>query len=478
MAQDNDSRFAIFATLLAFGLVGGISLLLWALTGRVDRTVQLQSRNRSIAADDSLPEAVRSRVSAGEETLFPDAFGETETAAKQEGVAAIAQGNYANAVTVLNASLDENPNDPEAFIYRSNASIGDNDAITIAVVAPSGEASPIGLEILRGAAQAQDDINRGGGINGVPVMLVLVNDENDPEVAQTIASNLIEDPGVLGVVGHYSSDVTLATAPIYAEGELVTVTPVSTAVDLSGLSPYLYRTVPTDSFAAAALSAYMLYYNEDRQASLFYDSTSDSSNSLREEFQSFATAWGGDIVAEYDMADSGFTASVLDQVEERGIDALMISASPSTLDEAAEVITENRNKLPILAGHQLYNRTILEETGPDARALTVAVPWHLLSRDTVSGFVETSRDLWEGDVSWRTATAYDAVIVIAAGLTEDASRAGLKAALDDNNFSVDSATGPINFLPSGDRRHVDRLVVVEQGSRSGAGYDFVPFTLD
>ena len=81
-------------------------------------------------------------------------------------------------------------------------------------------------------------------------------------------------------------------------------------------------------------------------------------------------------------------------------------------------------------------------------------------------------------MSWRTATTYDALVAIAAGLQDDMTRAGLKTSLDDNDFSVDSATGPINFLPSGDRRQVDRLVLVEPGTRSGTGYDFVPFTLD
>ena len=64
MAQENDSRFAIVATLLAFGLVGGISLLLWALTGRVDRAVPLQATG-GLSLDEALPESVRSRVSSG-----------------------------------------------------------------------------------------------------------------------------------------------------------------------------------------------------------------------------------------------------------------------------------------------------------------------------------------------------------------------------------------------------------------------------
>ncbi|MGD1865083.1 MAG: ABC transporter substrate-binding protein [Phormidesmis sp.] len=470
MAQDNDSRFAIVATLLAFGLVGGISLLLWTLTGRVDRAVQLQSNGGSIALSESLPEAVRARVSVGEQSLF-----DAGSATKAEGLEAIATGEFANAVTVFNAALSDNPNDPETFIYRSNARIGGERAYVIAVVAPAGDASPIGLEILRGAAQAQDDINRGGGIDGTPVRLILVNDGNDPETAKTIASNLIEDPSILGVVGHYSSDVTLATAPIYAQGELVTITPVSTAVDLSGISPYLYRTVPTDSFAAAALAAYMLYYREDRQVAVFFDSTSELSGSLKDEFNAFVAAWGGDVVSEYDMTDSSFSPDV---VEDEEADVLMLAASADTLEAAATVINANSGDKPVLGGDEIYNRYILEETGSDSQSLTVAVPWHLLSRDTEADFVKTSRDLWKGDVSWRTATAYDAVIAIAAGLTGDASREGLKAALDDNNFSVDSATGPINFLPSGDRRQVDRLVQVEAGTRSGTGYDFVPFTLD
>ncbi|KPQ33936.1 MAG: branched-chain amino acid transport system substrate-binding protein [Phormidesmis priestleyi Ana] len=473
MSQENNNRFALFATLLAIALVGGISLILWAITNRLDRAVELPSQNNNVASSDRLPESVTSRVSAGEEILFPDASDQKQTA-----IEAIAQGDYASAITTLNAALEDNPNDPEAFIYRSNARIAGETAVTVAVVAPVGEYSNIGLEILRGAAQAQYDINRSGGIDGTPVRLVLVNDENNPEVATEIAQTLVEDPSVLGVVGHYGSDVTLATVPIYEAGELVTITPVSSAVELSGVSPYLYRTVPSDSFAAAALAAYMLYYRDNRQAAVYYDSSNELSSSLKEEFKSFVTAWGGDIVAEYDLSQTSFDPNVQEAAQTQGADTLMLAPSIETLPAAAAVIEFNKRRLPILGSDELYNRTILAETGPDSQALTVAVPWHLLSRDSVTDFVESSRALWEGDVSWRTATTYDAMIAIAAGLQDDLSRAGLKTALDNSNFSVNSATGPINFLPSGDRRQVDRLVLVERGTRSGTGYDFVPFTLD
>lgn len=262
---------------------------------------------------------------------------------------------------------------------------------------------------------------------------MLVNDENNSAIAQPIAQTLVNDGSVLGVVGHYDSDVTLATAPIYEEGKLVTITAASTALNLSGVSPYLYRTVPSDSFAAAALSAYMLYYRNNRKVAIYYDSTDDPSGSLREAFKGFVTAWGGAVVAEYDLSQSNFDPKVQQDAEEKGADTLMLAPGVKTLPAAAAVINFNQRRLPILGGDELYNRAILAETGPDALALTVAVPWHLLSKDSVSDFVASSRQLWKGDVSWRTATTYDAVVVIATGLKGNPTRAGLKAALDSNN---------------------------------------------
>lgn len=473
MAQENNSRFAILATMLAFGLVGGISLLLWAITSRVDRPVSIQPQGGSIASDARVPQSVRSRISIGEETFFKD-----PSEKKTEGVAAIAQGNYDNAITALNASLEDNPNDPETFIYRNNARIGDERSYTIAVVIPAGANSNVSLEILRGAAQAQDDINRSDGVDGAAIQLVLVNDENDPKVAKDIAQVLASDDSILGVVGHYDSDVTLSAIPVYEQAKLVTITPVSTAVDLSGISPYLYRTVPSDSFAAAALAAYMRYYREADNAAIFYDSTSDLSSSLKTEFESFVTAWGGDIVAEYDLASSSFDPEVVLDAEDEGAKALMIAAGPASLESAADVINTNENMSMVLGGDELYSHALLDATGSNAESLIVAVPWHLLSRDSEADFVESSRDLWKGDVSWRTATTYDAVMSLAMALEGDPSREGVKATLDDSDFSIDSANGPVDFLPSGDRRQVDRLVEVRPGERSGTGYDFVPFTID
>ncbi|NEP15684.1 MAG: receptor ligand binding family protein, partial [Leptolyngbya sp. SIO4C1] len=47
-------------------------------------------------------------------------------------------------------------------------------------------------------------------------------------------------------------------------------------------------------------------------------------------------------------------------------------------------------------------------------------------------------------------------------------------ALEASQFEAAGATGPVRFLPSGDRNRPSQLVEVRPGNRSGSGYDFVP----
>ncbi|MEO1634463.1 MAG: branched-chain amino acid ABC transporter substrate-binding protein, partial [Cyanobacteria bacterium J06631_9] len=74
---------------------------------------------------------------------------------------------------------------------------------------------------------------------------------------------------------------------------------------------------------------------------------------------------------------------------------------------------------------------------------------------------------------WRTATAYDAVRTLAAGLEEKQNREGLAEALADG-INIEGATDSIRFLPTGDRNQPSQLVEIVPGNRSGSGYDYVP----
>lgn len=469
MTQKNETPVLILSLLVTLALIGGG---LWWLGNRLNigglgeggTTVQPgggASVNRS--------RSPRDRLSAGERLLVAGA-----TAEKQAGIDALANGNYDQAVAEFEQHFQnsQNRNDPEALIYLNNARIGNQDSYTIAVSVPLANSPNPALEILRGVAQAQDEINRAGGINGTPLRVVIASDDNDPTVVEQVAEALVSDSSILGVVGHFGSEASLAGAAVYERGGLVMVSPTSTTVQLSNQGNYVFRTVPSDRFTANTLASYMVDGLGEQNAVVYYNADSDYSTSLKNQFVTALSTGGGQVVEEFDVSASFNARSSLQQADQRGAEVLVLTTNTATLDQALQVVRENRGQRPILGGDSLYNPRLLDEGQIDAENMVVAVPW-VISPNLRSPFVATSQQLWGGDVNWRTAMAYDAVQVLAEGLRTNPSRQGIQQTLA-NTFEVEGATGRIRFLSSGDRNQPMQLVTVQPGNRSGYGYDFVP----
>lgn len=405
--------------------------------------------------------------------------------AKQAGVEAIATADFPSAVAYLDTYLQANLNDPEARIYLNNARIADQQSYTIAVSVPIGSDVTSdangALEVLRGVAQAQELYNKQIRETGSsePLLKVLIaDDRNDPEVAKAIARQLANNPSVLGVIGHFSSNVTRATAGIYNSEGLVTISPVSTSVALLDvLGEYVFRTVPNDAVAAENLANYMIESLNKTRAAVFYNSQSEYSTSLKNAFQSTVTAQNGRVI-ELDLSSPDFVAKqAIENSIQEDVEVLVLLPNTAVLDKALEVVKMNNRRLPLLAGDDVYGTTILNQGGEQACGLVAAVPWHVLANmDTV--FTYFSSRLWRADVNWRSAMAYDATEALLAAIRQvpdgGATRESIAQALQSIDFKANGATGEIQFS-RGDRRQSNiQLVEIQPGFRSGYGYDFFP----
>ncbi len=411
-------------------------------------------------------------ISSGEKILSPG----DASSAKKEGVESLAAGKYDKAVSNLEAALKAKKNDPEALIYLNNARIANNKSYTIAASVPMGSDPNTALEILRGIAQAQKEINTGGGISGTLLKVVIGDDQEKEETAKQVAQSLVKNQQVLGVVGPNSSDITLGTGKIYEAGKLVAITPVSTSVKITKFSPYVFRTVPSDFIAARALSNYMMTKFQKKNVAVFYNSQSNYSQSLKSEFVSAVSLSAGQVVKEFDLSKGDFSASQsIEQATKQGAEVLMLAANTDTLDKALQVVQVNDKKLPLLGGDDVYALKTLEIGREKAEGMVVAGPWHIEANPS-SSFPKQSRELWGADVSWRTASAYDATKALIAALQNNPTRSGIQQALSSPDFSAMGASGAIRFLESGDRNAPVQLVKIEakKSSRSNTGFDFVP----
>ncbi len=417
----------------------------------------------------SAPEATTSQSSVGDRLIVSD----TTTPDKQAGIVAIQNKDYASAQISLKASLKTSPNDPEARIYLNNAIALPGKYSNLAIVIPGESNLSLSKELLRGVAQSQQETNDNGGVNGTKIVYTIVVDDDNVNTGKDVARSLVNNKEVLGVIGHVSSGTTLATAEIYGPGKLVAISPVSSAVQLSNKSPYVFRTIPSDAVAGKTLAAHVLKQNR-KAAVIFFNSQSEYSKSLKTEFTNNLTQNNGRVITEIDSSNPNFSAAQsLEKATQQGADHILLAIDTNSLDRALEVITANTLKLPIVAGDTLYAPKTLSITRQQSNGMVIAVPWHIMA-DLSSTFPERAQQLWKGDVGWRTVTSYDASQVLIAGVKQSPTREGIQQALSNPKFEAIGAEQSVKFVPSGDRRSSIQLVTVAPGTRSGYGFDFVP----
>ena len=151
----------------------------------------------------------------------------------------------------------------------------------------------------------------------------------------------------------------------------------------------------------------------------------------------------------------------------------MLAVDTPKLDRALEVVEANSQKLPILGGDAVIQAKTREIGGENAVGMVLASPW-TLKDPSQSDFLRLARSLWGEEVGWRTALAYDAVQALIAAMENNPTRVGVRQALTAPSFSVDGASGTIDFLPSGDRSATVKLVRLVSSPRDKYGYNFVP----
>ncbi|MEG4055431.1 MULTISPECIES: ABC transporter substrate-binding protein [unclassified Microcoleus] len=327
--------------------------------------------------------------------------------------------------------------------------------------------------MLRGVAQAQDEINSSGGINGAKLQVEIVNDDNSPEVVREVAKTLAQDQNILAVIGHNASNASLEAAPIYQQEKLVMVTPTSFANNLSGFGSYIFRTVPNISVMAAPLAEYVVKTERQTNIAVCYDSQAPDNISFKDEFVASLTAAGGKLVATVcDFSLPSFNAeNALADAVSKGAQGLMVAPHVDRIDRAISLARSNRGKLPLYGSTTLYTFQTLKDGQKDVDGLVLPVPWHP-ETNPGSRFPENARQRWGGIVNWRTATSFDATQAVIAGLRQSNTREGFPQALRNPNFSVAGSSEDVKFLPTGDRAGKPILVQVKQGGSTG--YNFVP----
>jgi branched-chain amino acid transport system substrate-binding protein len=124
----------------------------------------------------------------------------------------------------------------------------------------SGTAAAGGKTALVGVQMAVDRINKGGGVNGRPIELIVADYESKPDVGRRKAEKLVLEDKIDAHAGGYLSNVCLACMPVYEEHKLVNMITVclDTTITTSKCSRYTFRPFDFAPSQAVAIAPYLV----------------------------------------------------------------------------------------------------------------------------------------------------------------------------------------------------------------------------
>jgi eukaryotic-like serine/threonine-protein kinase len=445
-------------------------------------------------------------VSGGEEVLIKT----SGSRVKERGAEEFAQSKYQSALNLFKQSWkEEERKDPETLIYMNNAFLQAKkaDYYTIAVAVPVSnseggavDADLLAKEILRGIAHAQTEVNlgllhpepdfpgqgflAGKAINGKGLRVIIANDANVKAEAKARAASFVKQTEILGVVGHYTSETTVATVDIYNENRLVLISPGSTTEQLTEKHrQFFFRTVPTNRVNADVFTKYLIEKAGQAKAAGFYCPDTQTTFSFWEEFRKQFKQGGRNIVSisEFDLCKQNFNVEkALREVERTEKTAIILS--PSHLPDASKNVmafikaNDNRNWIAGTGG--VYSQKTLETCSQlkSCDRLLASSSWHPLAAPDRT-FADRTRQLWGGNVSHRTALSYDAakVLIKAIETQQQPSREGMQKTIASQSFSATGASGTIEFDAQGDRKNFrPGLVHIVKCQKEQFGVTFVP----
>ncbi len=325
--------------------------------------------------------------------------------------------------------------------------------IRIGLAGPVNESH--GASMRRGAELAIAEINQEGGVGGRPLELVARDDRAEAVVAVRVAQDLYETDGLVAVIGHMTSDATLAAAPVYNGGPnpVVVISPSASSRRVSRAGPYTFRICPDELQHAQRLAEWARNRLRARTAAVLYRNDADG-RGVSSAFRNSFTALGGAVRATDPYLPRTLTVEpYLRRLQALGgADVLIIGGTANDAEQILPTLSSLNFAPTVLGSDGLAG---LEASRVDASGVFVSsayLPDQPNPRNRA--FVEAYRRAYNDEVpDHRGAGAYDIVYLLKEALDAvgtNRSRLRTYLARVGPRTPFEGVTGTIAFDENGD----------------------------
>ena len=339
---------------------------------------------------------------------------------------------------------------------------GSGDSVLLGAVAPFG--TGYGTQIRRAVELAADELNRGGGIAGKRVEVVFKDDSASGARGVAVAEEFAADARIVAVIGHANSVVSVATARSY-DGRLVAISPSSSSPDLTGVSPWVFRTINSDSLNGVELARYAASRGHKR-AALLYENDAFG----RGLTTVFRRAFAGQVVAVDPISATTRDFETLVTYYRTRMKPDVVFVVGTEGSGIAFIKEARRQQLAAeLVGGDGWSGIVAAGAAVDG--VTLGAPFSADSpREQAKKFVAAFKARWNSAPDGFAACAYDAVMLAASAIREAGTdRKAIRDWLADMKQPFEGATGRFQLGANGDPQGKTLVMLRTQGGQLVSG---------
>lgn len=327
-----------------------------------------------------------------------------------------------------------------------------------AIYSNTGPNNPLGEPEWNTTEMLVEEINEAGGIDGVPLEVILADDESSQEKAVQEMNRLIHDENVLAVLGSSGSTESMAMKGIAMDEQ---VPLVSAAASVQIVEPveeaeWVFKTPQSDIHAVERIYVYLESEGIEK-VGILTDSNAYG-ESGREQLENFADEYGIEIVAKevYNMEDPDMSTQ-LTKINSSGAEALITwgtNPGPATI---AVNMKDLGMDIPHLSSHGVANQAFIDLAQDAAEGVVIPtgrllfpseIPEDDPHYDIISDFYEKYTDNYDSEPTNFASYGYDNLMLIVDALEAgNTDRESIRDHLENNIADWIGTTGTFNMSP-------------------------------
>ncbi|NEO87272.1 MAG: ABC transporter substrate-binding protein [Spirulina sp. SIO3F2] len=390
--------------------------------------------------------------------------------------------------------------------------------LTIAVVLQSEQDRASTQDVLTGIRAALKEAAYDPALKGREIQLQVEFDHDDPEQAEAIAQKLAQDQRIVAVLGHDSSNTSIAAGAVYQRQQLPAITWSATAEQVTVDNPWYFRAIYNNTSQGTYLAQYISKKLGQPKVAIIYNESDPYSRSLHHAFAPAFKSLGGQITQTYTVKEprqstnaaqdyarqAHSVAASIQQQPPEAVNLVVLLTGSGTSPPFVTALKNRGIELRVFGGSALGSSTFVDafkdltERQPHrplgfyTNGIHSVVPFFfdMLGPDGAHLRAEYYETYAQAEPSWKLGTANDAAKFLLMAL-KNAQVAGqpkqiaqerqaIRQALADidQHHAIPGISEPLYFDQRGDFPRTPAIGVLQQGQLRPAFQQLTPITVE